>query len=202
MVVATEHHRLLAELRAPRQGVAGASITSTSRTAAATSSWNQRRNFCACTTQAAGTMAPAISRSRTAGSKSAARRAQPVEMERRAFGRGDEVGGGAGACASGNSTLRVAPSASAQRRTAAKRLGLAAAREIAAGDARCAGPRARRSVGDAGSTARRRAGRIARVGALHRVVGERQIRDRAGQRPEVVEARHEGKGARRGYSRP
>ena len=59
----------------------------------------QRRNFCAWTTSAAGTIAPAISRSRTAGSKSLGAAAQPVEMQRRAFGRGDDVAGGARALA-------------------------------------------------------------------------------------------------------
>ena len=48
-------------------------------------------------TSAAGVMAPAISRSRTAGSKSLRARAQTVEMQARAFARGDDEGGRAGA---------------------------------------------------------------------------------------------------------
>jgi hypothetical protein len=54
-------------------GVAGARIASTPSNTFSTASRYQRRNFCALTTSAAGAMAPAISLSRVAGSKSAAR---------------------------------------------------------------------------------------------------------------------------------
>src|SRR5216684_3811136 len=52
------------------QGVAGAMITSTDLNNSSTWARYQRRNFCARSTSGAGTMAPAIRRSRTAGSKS------------------------------------------------------------------------------------------------------------------------------------
>ena len=78
-------------------GVAGARIASTSLNSASTCSRYQRRNFCALTTSEDGIMAPAIRRSRTAGSKSLARAAQPIEMQCRAFGRGDDISCGAGA---------------------------------------------------------------------------------------------------------
>ena len=52
------------------QGVAGAMITSTDLNSSSTFARYQRRNFCARSTSGAGTMAPAIRRSRTAGSKS------------------------------------------------------------------------------------------------------------------------------------
>src|SRR5437867_993897 len=52
------------------QGVAGATITSTDLNSSSTFARYQRRNFCARSTSGAGTMAPAIKRSRTAGSKS------------------------------------------------------------------------------------------------------------------------------------
>ena len=88
------------------QGVAGARMTSTSpEQSRAPASRYQRRNFCAWTTSDAGTIAPAISRSRTAGSKSCAARAQAVEMQRRAFGRGDDIGRGARALGFGNFDL-------------------------------------------------------------------------------------------------
>ena len=50
------------------QGVAGARMASTSSNSFKNSSRYQRRNFCALTTSDAGVMAPAIKRSRTAGS--------------------------------------------------------------------------------------------------------------------------------------
>ena len=52
------------------QGVAGAMITSTDLNSSSTCARYQRRNFCARSTSGAGTIAPAIRRSRTAGSKS------------------------------------------------------------------------------------------------------------------------------------
>ena len=79
------------------QGVAGARITSTVLNSSSTWARYQRRNFCARSTSGAGIIAPASSRSRTAGSKSFGRRAQPIEMQRGAFGGGDHIGRGAGA---------------------------------------------------------------------------------------------------------
>ena len=55
------------------QGVAGAIMASTVSNSRTIASWNQRRNFCAWMTMPAGTMVPAIRRSRTSGSKSAGR---------------------------------------------------------------------------------------------------------------------------------
>src|SRR5262249_55540946 len=97
------------------QGVAGARITSTDRNSSSTLARYQRRNFCARSTSTAGTIAPAMRRSRTAG---AGRRrheragdeavahggieilrplAQAVEMERSGLGGGDDVSRRAGA---------------------------------------------------------------------------------------------------------
>ena len=56
-------------------------------------SLNRRRNFCACATQAPGSIAPATSRSRNIGIEIVQARAQPLEMERGAFDHGDQIGG-------------------------------------------------------------------------------------------------------------
>jgi hypothetical protein len=84
------------------QGVAGAMITSTDLNSSSTLARYQRRNFCARSTSGAGTMAPAIRRSRTAGIEIVRALAQPVEMQRGAFGGGDHVSRGAGARGFGN----------------------------------------------------------------------------------------------------
>ena len=106
------------------QGVAGAMITSTDLNSSSTCARYQRRNFCARSTNGAGTIAPAISRSRTAGSKSFGALAQAIEMQRRAFGGGDDIGRGAGARGLGNFDLL--------RRT--ERLGDAATASTASGN--------------------------------------------------------------------
>ena len=51
------------------------------------------------------------------------------------------------------------------------------------------------TTAETGSTWALRAGRIARIGALHRVVGQRQIASTARERAEVIEARYERKTA-------
>ena len=55
------------------QGVAGAMMTSTDLNSSSTFARYQRRNFCARSTSGAGTIAPAMRRSRIAGSKSCGR---------------------------------------------------------------------------------------------------------------------------------
>ena len=77
-------------------GVAGARMTSTSAKTARIASRNQARKRCAWITHAAGTIAPDRSRSRTSGSKSPARVLRRGQVERRRFGGGDDIGGGAG----------------------------------------------------------------------------------------------------------
>ena len=156
------------------------------------------------TTSGAGTMAPAISRSRTAGSKSRGLRAQAVEMQRRAFGRGDDIGGGARARRFGDFDL-VASRRAPWRRASSAASGLGQQRP--SGNSRrrrrCAGP-----ASPASSMRRHRlgrpigAGRIVGIGALHRVVGQREIARRARERAEMVEAGDERETARARDSRP
>ena len=98
-LLAVQHERLLADRRRDAGSRRRQDRVDIARTAAAPRSRYQRRNFCACTTAAAGTSAPAISRSRTSGSKSSGRGAQPLQMQRGAFRRGDDIGGGCGRAA-------------------------------------------------------------------------------------------------------
>ena len=78
-------------------GVAGAKMASTSEKSLSTSRWYQRRNFCALVTSEAGSMAPAISRSRVAGSKSLARVRSRLQMQACRLACCNDVGGRAGA---------------------------------------------------------------------------------------------------------
>ena len=123
--------------------------------------------------------------------------AQTVEMQARAFARGDDEGGGAGAL--GLRNFDVAIGAERGRDVIDGVAGFAGfAFEIAAGD------RDAQAVGAALQQRRDRlggavgAGRIVGVVTLHGVVGEREIARRARQRSEMIEARHERKGAARG----
>ena len=179
-------------------GVAGASTTSTSRKVSSTRSRYQRRNFCALTTQAPGSIAPAIRRSRTSGSKSSARSRKRSSVQRRALDHGDEIGGGARAVATpGSSTVRSALSARGHAVDRLEGRRLAAAGEIAAEprDAQVREPRRRAVAVDgldgatsacAGSPASR---------AVHRVVGQREVGDGACERAEVIEAGDEREAA-------
>ena len=178
------------------QGVAGARMTSTLSNSLATSSRYQRRNFCAFTTSEAGIMAPAISRSRTAGSKSLGRAAQAVEVQRGALGGGDHIGSGARACGFGELDLARRAERLGDAFDGVQRLGRCTALEIATGD------RDAQTRGAALQCGQRRldrplaADRVVGIVALHGVVGERQVAGRARQRPQVIEARHEREGAR------
>ncbi len=122
--------------------------------------------------------------------------AQAIEMQRGAFGRGDDIGRGAGARGFGNF----------DRSRRAKRLGDARdgldgfreniVLEIAAGDrdpqtADVLRQQRRHRLGRP-----RRAGRIVRIRPLHRVIGQREIADVARERAEMIEARDERKRAR------
>ena len=79
------------------QGVAGARITSTDLNSSSTCARYQRRNFCARSTSGAGIIAPAIRRSRTAGSKSFGRWRRRSRCSEAPSAGGDDIGGGAGA---------------------------------------------------------------------------------------------------------
>ena len=142
-------------------------------------------------------MAPAIRRSRTSGSKSSARGPQPLEMQRRALDHGDEIGGRARPLRLGefDGALGLQRGGDAVDRLEGRRL--ARSREIAAEprdakvrDAVIEGER-RRQRGDVGLR------RIGFVAAEHRVVGQREIGDAAGERAEVIEARDERERAAR-----
>ena len=116
-------------------------------------------------------------------------------MQARAFGCGDDEG--RGACAFGLRNLDVAIGAERRGDAVDGVAGLAAvAFEIAAGDGDA------QTVGAALEQRRDRLGRpfgadrIVGVETLHRIVGEREIARGARERPEMIEARHEGKGAR------
>ena len=172
-------------------------MTSTSLNSSSTCSRYQRRNFCAWSTRGAGIIAPAISRSRTAGSKSFGALAQPIEMQRRAFGGGDDIGRGAGARG-----FREFDSSRRAERFRDALDGLNRFREKRpCGNSRrrprCASPpMSARNSALTGSGGRVGAGRIVRVGPLHRVIGQREIADAARERAEMIEARDERKAAR------
>src|SRR5262245_65537857 len=180
------------------QGVAGASTASTWANKASTCSRYQRRNFCALTTCAAGIMAPAIRRSRTAGSKSRPR-AQASEVKRAAFAGGDDIGRGARAFRFRKLDLVRRAERGGDAGERGLRLRRRAGAKVAAGDgdaqARAAALEQRRDRLDRAP----RAHRIIVVVALHRVIGEREIARAARQWPDVIEACHEGKrvGARK-----
>jgi hypothetical protein len=71
-------------------------ITSTDLNSSSIRARYQRRNFCARSTNGAGIIAPPIT-GRAPPDRNHWALAQTVEMQRSAFGRGDDVGGGAGA---------------------------------------------------------------------------------------------------------
>ena len=169
---AVEQHGLLADRGARERALPAPGWRRRFRTAPSTCSRYQRRNFCALTTSDAGTIAPAIRRSRTARLEIARARAQPVEMQRwrprlvvMTIGRGPRP-----RRLPGISTSRLTPSASATRATAASASGRRAALEIAAGDGdaqsrRC---RARRAAPPARPADRRRRDRRGRGPAWRR----------------------------------
>ncbi len=157
--------------------------------------WTRRRTFWACATQAAGTMAPASRRSRTAGSKSPLRVAQTLEVEGGALGRGDEIGGGAGPERAGQVDDRAGAERTGDGVERVERLGFGLVGEIAP---QAADPQARDALVEPGRTGSRRAtgaGGIVGIGPLHRIVAEREVCHAPGERAEVVEARDEGEGA-------
>ena len=111
------------------QGVAGARITSTSLNNSSTCVRYQRRNFCACPPGQPAPWRPAISRSRTTGSKSRGAPAQAIEMQRRALGGGDHIGGGAGALGLGKLDLAIGAERGRDPPTAARASGNAPLRK-------------------------------------------------------------------------
>ena len=118
-------------------------------------------------------------------------------MQRRALDHGDEVGRGARLRGLGEfDRPRRRFSAAATRSTASKAHGLAGAGEIAAepGDAQARRSRPEASSADGIGATSACAGSCL-VAPEHRVVGEREIGDGAGERPDVVEARDERKRA-------
>src|ERR1700735_759746 len=92
--------------------VAGARIASTSLNSFKASARSQRRNFCALSTSAAGAMAPAMSRSRVAGSKSSARVRSlcRCRLAPSGAGMGDAAGSAGSACGDGDAQTIRAPS--------------------------------------------------------------------------------------------
>ena len=116
-------------------------------------------------------------------------------MEGRPFRRRDDVGGGAGARRFRD--LDAALGAERLRDLAHRREGVAVAvaKEMTAcdGDPQALDAAVERRQRRLGRTPRR--DRIVGIGALHRVIGEREVGDAARQRPEMVEARDEGKAA-------
>jgi hypothetical protein len=135
-------------------------------------------------------MAPAIRRSRTAGSKSRAclRRRSRCSV---AFAGRDDIGRGAGTLCFGNLDLVLHVERRGNTRERSLRLREHAGAEIAAGngDAQAISAaieeitdRLERPIDTDG---------IIGVVTLHGVIGEREIAGGAGQRPDVVEARHE-----------
>ena len=98
--------------------------------------------------------------------------------------------------------MRVAPSALATRRDRFDRLGEDVVLEIAAGDRDPQTADVLRRATACRLDRPRRAGRIVRIGPLHRVIGEREIADRARERPEMIEARDTNGNDRARDSRP
>ena len=180
-------------------GVAGAMITSTDAKSSSTRARYQRRNFCARSTSAAGIIAPASRRSRTAGSKSFGRLRRRSRCKRRAFAGGDDIGCGAGARGFGNFDRCASRRAPWRPGRPLRRLrGIhcfwkyppaMAIRKIAD----ILRQQRRDRLGRPG-----RARRVIRVWPLHRVIGQREIADVARERTEMIEARDEGKRPCRG----
>ena len=180
-----------------RHGVAGASRMSTSRKSASASSRKRRRNFCACTTHAPGSIAPAMSRSRTSGSKSAARVCRRSKVQRRAFDHGDEIGRRARPRGLGEFDDPVRLQRAGDRVDRGESGRLAEARKIAAepGDAKPATPSLRASAKLARPERPPAPDRPGRVQASRR----RRAQDRrlSERRAEMIEARDKRKGLRR-----
>src|SRR5215831_6197144 len=159
-------------MRGAVHGVAGASTASTSANSASTCSRYQRRNFCAFATSEAGIIAPAIRRSRTAGSKSCAR-VQSREVKRAPLGCGDDIGRRARAFGLRKLDLRGRAERGGNAGERGLRLGKNAGAEIAAGDRDAQALAAARNLWRDRLDWARRADRVIAVVALHRVVRER-----------------------------
>ncbi len=119
-------------------------------------------------------------------------------MQRRALDHGDEIGGGARPRGVGEFDRAVDLQRGGDPVDGLEGAWLAARGRNSRRASRCAGPR-RRPRGVSAGRQRRDVGlrRIGLVAAEHRVVGQRQIGDAAGERAEVVEARDERERAAR-----
>ncbi len=116
-------------------------------------------------------------------------------MERRALGRGDHIGGGARTRGLGNFDFASGCERGRDALERRQRLGQRAFAEIAAGDRDLQAIGAVIDARQRGSAGRVDADRIVRIVTLHGVVSEREVADRARERPEVIEACDEGKRA-------
>ena len=122
--------------------------------------------------------------------------AQAVQMQRGAFGSGDDIGSGARPCGFGQFDLPHAPSAAGDAVQRGQRLRRRRPRGNSRRRRRCADPDdASRAVTDQLVRHRDRCRPDRADPALHGVVGQRQIGGAARQRTKMVEARDERKAA-------
>ena len=191
---AVEHRRSAGRCCGAVQGVAGARID----VDALEQLQHLRRDTSGGISAPSRPAAPGPWRRRSAGrappgSKSCGARAQAIEMQRRAFGRGDDDRRRRARARLRESRSRAsAPSALATRSTAAQRLGRRAAAEIAAGDrdAQAVDAALEQPAAPARRAGRRRPDRRDRGPAWRR----RRARGRGPMRangPEMIEARDE-----------
>ena len=171
------------------QGVAGAMITSRRLEQLEHLRAIPAAEFLRLSTHGAGTIAPAIRRSRMAGSKSCGTLAQAVEMQRVAFGGGDHVGRGAGAGGLRNfDRLRGIRAPWRRARRLRPLRGIRSSGSIRR-QSRSAGRRGpRSSSGVTGSTGRVAHAASSASGPCMRVIGQREIADAARERSEMIEA--------------
>ena len=170
-------------------------MTSTDLNSSSTCARYQRRNFCARSTSGAGIMAPAIRRSRTAGSKSFGRWRRRSRCSEAPSVVRDDIGGGAGARGLGNFDRAGRTERAGDARDGFDRLGKHVLLEIAAGDRDPQRPDVLRQQRHHRFGGARGARRILRIGSLHRVIGQREIARVARERAEMVEACDKGKRA-------
>ena len=175
------------------QGVAGAMITSTDLNSSSTRARYQRRNFCARSTSGAGIIAPASSRSRTAGSKSFGRLRRRSRCSEAPSAGGDDIGGGAGARGFGDFDDARGAERPGDAGDGLDGFGENVVLKISAGDrdpqtADVLRQQRRHRLGGPG-----RARRVVRIRSLHRVIGQREIADVARERAEMIEAEDERK---------
>jgi hypothetical protein len=119
--------------------------------------------------------------------------AQAIEMQRGALGSGDDIGGGTCACGLRDFDRARNSERPGDAGDGLDSLGKNTLLEISAGDRNPQAPDVLRKQRTHRLGEPRRAGCVLRVGSLHRVIGQREIRDIARERAEMIEAVDERK---------